>query len=95
MKNLKTSVIKIAIVAVVLSTTLDSCKKDEVITPNSTTEIKDSVSINTLKEFMSKTGGIPVESIGYNETTEQFTWRGKDQISKTDLVYAYKQSQLK
>jgi hypothetical protein len=90
MKNLKANVLKIAIVAVLLQTTLNSCKKEEVITPSPTTEINDGVSINTLKEFMAKAGGIPVESIGYNEATEQFTWRGRDQISKTDLLYAYK-----
>jgi hypothetical protein len=95
MKKLKIKALRIAIVVIMLPAALVSCKKDEVVASKVLTEKPDVVSIDVLKEFMAKTGGITVKSIGYNVKTEQFTWQGKDQISKTELLYAYNQSNLK
>lgn len=95
MENLKIKTLNIAIVAIMLSVALVSCKKDEVVAPKDLTGKNDAVSMDVLKTFMAKTGGITVKSIGYNVKTEQFTWQGKDQISKTELLYAYNESNLK
>lgn len=81
------------------STSIMSCKKDvsipaEIEKSVSIDSSKKEISIVELKRFMAKHADVDVDSISYNTVEEQFIWRGKNQITKSDLLSAYKQSQL-
>ena len=95
MKNTKLMFLKTAVVAVLGVATLSSCEKKETevqaIDTLKTETVSKEVSIATLKEFMSSVTAIPADSIDYNKENQQFLWRGKNQISKSDLLLGYEQ----
>jgi len=81
------------------STSIMSCKKDvsipaEIEKTVAIDSSKKEISIVELKRFMAKHADVDVDSVSYNTVEEQFIWRGKNQITKSDLLFAYKQSQL-
>ncbi|WP_293785913.1 hypothetical protein [uncultured Pedobacter sp.] len=81
------------------STFIMSCKKDVSISAEIEKTVaidssKKEISIVELKRFMAKHADVDVDSVSYNAVKEQFIWRGKNQITKSDLLFAYKQSQL-
>lgn len=84
---------KIAIVAVLgIFATATSCKKEvSVVEKPLVLNSKEEVSIAKLKLFMSKLTYINADSIQYNPGSEQFVWRGINQISREELLFAYKQ----
>ena len=92
MKNNKLTFLKIAIVAVLGVATGLGCEKNEKIQKIEPVKSEGTISIIKLKEFLALIGNVPADSIQYDDLNEQFIWRGKPQISKTDLIFVYEQN---
>jgi len=71
------------------------CKKKEVMQDNAlqVAQKKEQALIKELKIFYSSLTDIPADSIEYNPKTQQFVWRGVNQLSKEQLLLAYEQHQ--
>ena len=87
--------LKIAIVAVLGSTTLISCKKSDLVEARETSLTKpkqDQAIIIELKTFMAKITQKDIKEISYDPNTEYFIWMGVHQIKKEQLELVYEQS---
>lgn len=76
------------------SAALSSCKQQEVIEVQKT-DATPNVDILTLRTHFANRINVEVEDIKYNEKTEQFSFRGVDQVSLEKLTRFYLKSQGK
>lgn len=82
-------------VAVLGVATVVGCKKKEVIEDNTVEVVdkKEQALIKELKIFYSSLTNIPADSLEYNPKTQQFVWKGVNQLSREQLLLAYEQYQ--
>lgn len=90
MKEKLKNVIKIAAMALFITTAIFSCKKKETDSPKN--ELNNNIDVETLKSHMSKIINVKVSDIKYDEKTEQFSIFGIDQIDRKKLTEFYEQS---
>lgn len=84
---------KLVLAIIICLTILEGCKKSEA--PIATIRKNDDISLSQLKAFLSTTIEINLKEIRYDESMEQFSVFGVEQINKTDLTKLYLQSHSK
>lgn len=81
------------LIAFLGSMALTSCKQEEVEVQK--VDVKQKVDIATLTKYFANRINVGVDEIKYNEKTQQFSFRGVDQVSLEKLTRFYLNSQIK
>lgn len=81
------------LIAFLGSMALTSCKQEEVEVQK--VDVKQKVDIATLTKYFANRINVGVDEIKYNEKTQQFSFRGVDQVSLEQLTQFYLNSQMK
>jgi hypothetical protein len=92
MKNTFKKMHQIALLAIPLMMSLSSCKKDEVEPQAVTTVAPQKTEIETLTVYFAKLINVKPTDIQYNDTTEQFSLWGVEQLTKDQLTRMYENS---
>lgn len=81
------------LIAFLVSMVLTSCKQEEIEVQK--TDAKHNVDIATLTKYFANRINVEVDEIKYNEKTQQFSFRGVDQVSLEKLTLFYLNAQTK
>ena len=81
------------LIAFLASAALTGCKQQEVEVQK--TDATQKVDIPTLQKYFANRINVEVDEIKYNEKTQQFSFRGVDQVSLEKLTRFYLNSQTK